>query len=479
MQSVPVFLRHCVHQAFILALRALREAYARGTAPQQTRAWKLFLLLPRLLLHRAREPGNVGREALVQRARDFLAGRWDALLLATRAAAGAPRRTLDETPMPPTTTLARGVGHSHAPTAPAGAAARGACCPPQLPVLTDAAVAQALRTARRGTAAGLSGATCDHYKLLLEDAEALELLTHAANLLVAARVPADVAAALGLSRLTALRRPGGGVRGIATGDTFRRLVSRSLARTFADTLTMHASRRELRPGECLAAFLDDVYLVTTPARSREALDVVTASIETRAGVAANLGKTRVYNRAGGPELGAGVSLGTPIGHPTYVGRTHAHASARGGTATAGAPTVLPDLQCAWLLLSMCASPRADHLLRTLPPDLSASYARGNDDAVWRCLLWLLGEAVENKKRGLGLQCAERTAPAAYWAAWADALPVLHARRPDAAARCRAELAAGPAAALLKWRAACSTPPAGKAAPPMVCAPRNATCPTLA
>ena len=57
MQSVPVFLRHGVR----LALRALREAYARGTAPQQTRAWKLFLLLPRLLLHRAREPGNVQR----------------------------------------------------------------------------------------------------------------------------------------------------------------------------------------------------------------------------------------------------------------------------------------------------------------------------------------------------------------------------------------------------------------------------------
>ena len=47
--------------------------------------------------------------------------------------------------------------------------------------------------------------------------------------------------------------------------------------------------------------------------------------------------------------------------------------------------------------------------------------------------------------GLGLQCAARTAPAAYWAAWADALPVLRPRRPDAAARCLAELAAGPAA----------------------------------
>ena len=44
---------------------------------------------------------------------------------------------------------------------------------------------------------------------------------------------------------------------------------------------------------------------------------------------------------------------------------------------------LLDLQCAWLLLAMCASPRADHLLRTLPPDLSASYVRGHDDAVWR------------------------------------------------------------------------------------------------
>ena len=61
------------------------------------------------------------------------------------------------------------------------------------------------------------------------------VFTHAANLLVAAHVPASVAAALGLSRLTALRKPGGGVCGIATCDTFRRLVSRSLARMFADT----------------------------------------------------------------------------------------------------------------------------------------------------------------------------------------------------------------------------------------------------
>ena len=41
--------------------------------------------------------------------------------------------------------------------------------------------------------------------------------------------------------------------------------------------------------------------------------------------------------------------------------------------------------------------------------------------------------------GLGLQPAESTAPAAYWAAWADALPVIDARAPDFARRCLAAL----------------------------------------
>ena len=49
-------------------------------------------------------------------------------------------------------------------------------------------------------------------------------------------------------------------------------------------------RAQLCPaGECLAAFLDDVYLVTTLSRAREALDVVTTSLETWAGVAATIG----------------------------------------------------------------------------------------------------------------------------------------------------------------------------------------------
>ena len=44
--------------------------------------------------------------------------------------------------------------------------------------------------------------------------------------------------------------------------------------------------------------------------------------------------------------------------------------------------------------------------------------------------------------GLGLQSAERTAPAAYWAAWMDALPVIRARLPQSADRCLEALEQG-------------------------------------
>ena len=54
--------------------------------------------------------------------------------------------------------------------------------------------------------------------------------------------------------------------------------------------------------------------------------------------------------------------------------------------------------------------------------------------------------------GLGLLAAERIAPAAYWASWADALPVLQPP-PDAAARCVQELEAGAEGAAPCLRAA--------------------------
>ena len=84
----------------------------------------------------------------------------------------------------------------------------------------------------------------------------------------------------------------------------------------------------------------------------------------RAGVAANLGKTRVYNRAGGPaptgiaELGEAVwtgsapeaargflALGTPIGHPSLRCVAHRRAPQGGGPAAAGAPPAARLAMC--------------------------------------------------------------------------------------------------------------------------------------
>ena len=100
-------------------------------------------------------------------------------------------------------------------------------------------------------------------------------------------------------------------------------------------------------------------------------------------------------------------------------------------------------------------------MRTVPPDQSAEYAAQHDDAVWNTLWALLGEgagplpaaadhlalarSTGQLPGAMGGTSAVRIAPAAYWAAWADALPVMTARRPDAAARCVAELLARPAA----------------------------------
>lgn len=104
--------------------------------------------------------------------------------------------------------------------------------------LTPQEIGDALRTAKRGAAPGLSGATMEYYKVFLEDEEALHLFSHAINKLATADVPAHILAALARARLTALAKPRGGVRGIATGDAFRRLTSRALARHFATTFDM-------------------------------------------------------------------------------------------------------------------------------------------------------------------------------------------------------------------------------------------------
>ena len=87
--------------------------------------------------------------------------------------------------------------------------------PPARVTLSATAIARALRECKRGSAPGLPGARPEHYKLLLEHSDALALLAEAATGLARADVPRLIAEGLTMTRMTALQKPGGGVRGIA------------------------------------------------------------------------------------------------------------------------------------------------------------------------------------------------------------------------------------------------------------------------
>ena len=69
-------------------------------------------------------------------------------------------------------------------------------------------------------------------RVCLDDVETLALLVSAAEDFARAETP-DVTRSFMLATMTALQKKDGGVRGIATGTSFRRLVAKTLARQFS------------------------------------------------------------------------------------------------------------------------------------------------------------------------------------------------------------------------------------------------------
>ena len=218
--------------------------------------------------------------------------------------------------------------------------------------------------------------------------------------------------------------------------------------------------------------------------------MVAEAVERVAGVRTHLGKLKAWCRGGGPppadfraleeerarrfpasardpvwraalpaENNGLLVLGAPLGTAEYVaaqGRLRCDEERR---LLSQLPR-LEDLQAAWLLLSFCAGPRFNHWVRVVPPSLCEDYAREHDQAMWdtlRALLAVPPMAAQRSRAaralaslpgaagGLGLRNADRTRAAAFWASWADALPVLQARTPDAARHVLERLEQGGAA----------------------------------
>ena len=71
-------------------------------------------------------------------------------------------------------------------------------------------------------------------RVVLDDPEALFLLTAAAEDFARVDVPQCIFGAFMLATMTALQKREGGVRGVATGTSFRRSVAKTLTRQFMD-----------------------------------------------------------------------------------------------------------------------------------------------------------------------------------------------------------------------------------------------------
>ena len=228
---------------------------------------------------------------------------------------------------------------------------------------------------------------------------------------------------------------------------------------------------QLQPGERVYAYLDDIYVVTSPARVRSCYNLFSEVLDRICHIQVNRGKLVAWNRSGLPAPAEVRELDTAASEtcPAHTVWTADLQPSLCGVTVLDAPigssafvesfslqllddevaflTKLQDFptQHAWLLLSFCGAPRASYRLRTIPPRQCLAYTQGHDTAVLGAFCQLLGveqptgDCLAHWTRqlrlpfrcgGLGLRSAERTSRPAYWASWGDCLQPLLQRFPD-------------------------------------------------
>ena len=151
--------------------------------------------------------------------------------------------------------------------------------------------------------------------------------------------------------------------------------------------SLQAVQVTLRPTEYLLAFLDDIYLVTEPARIATVHRELGFHLWTHARISLHAGKTQIWNRSGqcppgcegifeaarvsdpdavvwkgDQSLPTGnqgvVMLGAPLGHADFVARK-LEAKSDEHRVLFRRILAVQDLQCGWLLLLFCAATRAN------------------------------------------------------------------------------------------------------------------------
>ena len=228
------------------------------------------------------------------------------------------------------------------------------------------------------------------------------------------------------------------------------------------------AQARLSGDEKLFAFLDDIYITSSPGRVLEVHTIIQEELWNHANIHFHHGKTRVWNR-GGVELEGSAELtrmaqqvrldaivwrgdlqlprdqkglkvlGVPIGQPENVREFLAAKTREQATLFQRIPCI-QNIQAAFLLLLMCGSTRANFWLRAVQPELTEGFAHRHDTAVWGCLCAILGTpsapgeaqmiaTLALSAGGLGLSSVLRVRRAAHFASWADTLSMVTQRHP--------------------------------------------------
>ena len=253
---------------------SLEQIVRANTELDSTQAWALWLLLPRVLLHRPPNTRALPKDEWRRKPHAFQQVQWHHLLQhgdTTEPSHNhtAPSPTTSASSSPPERRAERarhlvhqrvcGKAGSHSDTAGTrhstytGTAPRPSqtttepytalhpnlhqYLPDQQLQLPVPKLLTASRRSRKGAAPGHQGPPASQQALdlrsVLDDDATTALFVDVCQLLAQARIPPNIAKTIGMGRMVALQKPNGGVRGLVIGDVLRRVVSRCIAQMFS------------------------------------------------------------------------------------------------------------------------------------------------------------------------------------------------------------------------------------------------------
>ena len=295
MKDIPDGFRGPLRAAFHFVLQAIVENHSVD-AVKEEHAWKLLLLLPRLLLRPTTStPEQSHREILRDRLARFWAGDWLSLLAECQHFKFSPKRPKDEglaaQNLIKQSQLSKAAALLTSPgLAPPTEATKTSLANPDkrprwayeaLPefaptdrfALDREQVMQNIRSIKKGSSPGRAGLRGEHLRLLLDtDSNTFELLCQVLDLIANADIPTSVKNSLAVGSLTPFRKvdvdgTDKGVRGICTGHLLRRLIARTLAQKHREEIETATAPEQLAMGS-----RSGVDLATLTARAALELD---------------------------------------------------------------------------------------------------------------------------------------------------------------------------------------------------------------